>query len=291
MKAKSVSIPKFREKVNEDAVFARNGLIAVSDGAGGGGVFADEWSRYLVDNLPNEPILNFPEFDSWLEHIWEKFYNEHEELAKAQGGLFLNKFYDEGSFATLVAVWKVSESECRWISYGDSVAFCYDRAKGELQHSFSKLADFNNPPYLINCKDPLDEKGFRSGTFKTSKTAVVFCASDALSHLILMLYETWLQTLGSHRYDKEIEDAINAQTRNSQYVKLALGHSPDFDAKMKYFLRLSKREVVFQSGMNNHRDRLKLIADDDYSLAVMDYNDKSFDDCIPTLELDDIYGR
>lgn len=286
MKARNVSIPKFGEKINEDAVFARNKLIAVSDGAGGGGVFADQWSKYLVNNLPDEPIRNFSEFDNWLDGIWEQFYNEHEELAKAQGGLFLNKFYDEGSFATLVAVWKVSETECRWISYGDSVAFCYDRAKGELQHSFTKLADFNNPPYLINCKDPLDEKGFRCGTFKTSKTSVVFCASDALSHLILMLYETWLKTNGSYRYNKEIEDAINAQTRNSQYVKLSLGLNPDFDAKMKYFLRLSKREVEFQSGMNNHRDKLKLVANDDYSLAVMDYNAKAFNDCIPTLEID-----
>ena len=286
MKARNVSIPKFGEKINEEAVFARNKLIAVSDGAGGGGVFADQWSKYLVNNLPDEPIRNFSEFDNWLDGIWEQFYNEHEELAKAQGGLFLNKFYDEGSFATLVAVWKVSETECRWISYGDSVAFCYDRAKGELQHSFTKLADFNNPPYLINCKDPLDEKGFRCGTFKTSKTSVVFCASDALSHLILMLYETWLKTNGSYRYNKEIEDAINAQTRNSQYVKLSLGLNPDFDAKMKYFLRLSKREVEFQSGMNNHRDKLKLVANDDYSLAVMDYNAKAFNDCIPTLEID-----
>ena len=286
MKAKSVSIPKFGEKINEDAVFAKNGLIAVSDGAGGGGVFADQWSKYLVDNLPNEPILHFPEFDSWLDQIWEKFYNEHEELAKAQGGLFLNKFYDEGSFATLVAVWKISETECRWISYGDSVAFCYDRAKGELQHSFSKLADFNNPPYLINCKDSLDEKGFRCGTFKTSKTSVVFCASDALSHLILMLYETGLQTLGSHRYDKEIEEAINAQTRNSQYIKLALDLNSIFDLKMKYFLKLSKNKMIFQSGMSNHRDRLKLVADDDYSLAVMDYDEDAFIDCTPLIIID-----
>ena len=86
MKARCVSIPKFGEKTNEDAAIARNGLIAVSDGAGGGGVFADQWSRYLVDNLPDEPIQNYSEFDNWLDAIWEKFYNEHEELAKAQGG-------------------------------------------------------------------------------------------------------------------------------------------------------------------------------------------------------------
>lgn len=285
MKAKSVSIPKFGEKISEDAVLATNGMIAVSDGAGGGGVYADHWSQYLVANLPNKPIHNFAEFDSWIDSIWEKFYNDHEALAKNQGGLFLNKFYDEGSFATLVAVWKVSESECRWISYGDSVAFCYDRAKGDLQYSFSKLADFNKPPYLISCKDPLDEKGFRSGTFNTSETSVVFCASDALSHLILMDYEVGLQKLGCHKYDTEIEEAINAQTKNSQYIKLALDLNSDYDSKIKYWLKLSKSNMIFRSGMANHRERLKLIADDDYSLVVMDYNEEAFNKCIPQIEI------
>lgn len=285
MKAKSVSIPKYGEKVSEDAILVRNGLIAISDGAGGGGVFADRWSSYLVSNLPDRPIRNFAEFDSWIDGIWERFYNEHEELAKSQGGLFLNKFYDEGSFATLVAVWKVSETECQWISYGDSVAFCYERAKGKLTHSFTRLADFNNPPYLISCKDPLNEKGFRTGTFKITDTSVVFCTSDALAHLILMLYETGLKNLGSHEYDAEIEEAINAETKNSQYIKLALNLNSNFDAKMKYWLKLSKSNMIFRSGMANHRERLKLVADDDYSLAVMDYNEEAFNDCIPFIEI------
>ena len=290
MKAKSVSIPKFGEKISEDAALARNGLIAVSDGAGGGGVFADKWAQYLVAHLPDEPIRSYEEFDSWLDSIWEQFYNEHEQLAKNQGGLLLNKFYDEGSFATLVAVWKVSETECRWISYGDSVAFCYERAKGELQHSFTKLADFNHPPYLINCKDPIDEKGFRSGSFVTSKTSVVFCASDALAHMILMSYEIGLQNMGSHKFDSEIDEAINAQTKNSQYIRLAKNLISDYDSKIKYCVRLSKSNDTFQSGMNNHRLRLKLIANDDYSLAVMDYNEKAFKECIPLINIEQ-YGR
>ena len=286
MKAKSVSIPKFGEKVSEDAVLAKNGLIAVSDGAGGGGVFADKWAKYLVEHLPKSPIYNFQEFDAWIDGIWEKFYNDHEIIAKQQDGLFLNKFYNEGSFATLVAVWKVSETECRWISYGDSVAFCYERANGELQHSFTRLVDFNHPPYLINCKDPLDEKGFRSGSFATSKTSVVFCASDALAHMILMLYETGLQNMGCHKFDSEIEEAINAQTRNSQYIRLAKNLHFFYDSKIKYCVGLSKSSDKFQSGMNNHRQRLKLVAEDDYSLAVMEYNEKAFNECIPLINIE-----
>jgi hypothetical protein len=43
--------------------------------------------------------------------------------------------------------------------------------------------------------------------------------------------------------------------------------------------------MIFRSGMTNHRERLKLVADDDYSLAVMDYDEKAFNDCIPLIEI------
>ena len=97
MKAKGVSISKFEDGVlNEDAVRANPNFIAVSDGAGGGGVFAERWSHYLIYNLPNVPITTFEELDSWIDGIWEQFYNECETWAqKQQDGLFLKKFYDE----------------------------------------------------------------------------------------------------------------------------------------------------------------------------------------------------
>ena len=59
MKPKILSIGKLEEGcINEDAAIARDNMIAVSDGAGGGGLFAERWSRYLLDNLPESPILS-----------------------------------------------------------------------------------------------------------------------------------------------------------------------------------------------------------------------------------------
>ena len=124
------SVGKFETPplINEDAAIANDTkkFIAVSDGAGGGGVYADRWSKYLVDNLPSIAIKSFEELDQWIGSIWEPFYNECELLAKQVGGLLLDKFYDEGSFATLVALWQSSSDKCLWIAYGDSVAFCYN---------------------------------------------------------------------------------------------------------------------------------------------------------------------
>jgi len=259
---RAISIAKFEEGVtNEDATIARNDVIAVSDGAGGGGVFAERWSKYLVERLPNEPVENFEVFDEWIDGIWEPFYNEHEGIAKKEGGMFLNKFYDEGSFATLVAVWKNG----MWVSYGDSVAFCYNRKSKELHHSFSGLADFNNPPYLINCKDPLDENGFRCGKFDVDDDCVVFAASDTLAHYILMMYEV----ANKDKFAEELQEAIDAQTKNSNFVKTAMSiDGLDFEKDViRKLLNCPTWPIL-----KNHIKGLKkkgLIGHDDYSFVIM----------------------
>ena len=259
---RSISIAKIGEGlINEDAAKATGKWIAVSDGAGGGGVFADLWSKYLVDHLPDEPVMDYQTFDAWIDGIWEPFYNECEEIAKREGGMLLNKFYDEGSFATLVAVW----GDGRWISYGDSVAFCYDKKSGKLQHTFGRIIDFNNPPYLINCKDPSDERGFRSGRFDINDDSIVFAASDALAHYILMMYEL------THKngYVKELQEAIDAQTKNSNLIKTAMRlRKVDFAKDVIQKLQ----NCNYPQQMKAHIERLRrlgFIALDDYSLAIL----------------------
>ena len=258
---KALSIAKIDEGlINEDAVIAREGLIAVSDGAGGGGVFADRWSTYLVEHLPNEPITDFKGFDQWIDGIWEPFYNECEAEAQQEGGMLLNKFYEEGSFATIVAVWKSGE----WMSYGDSVAFCYDTKSGRLQHSFGRIADFNNPPYLVNCKDPTDEKGFRSGTFEIGANSIVFAASDALAHYIIMMYEV------ARREDfaDELQEAIDARTKDSNFILTAMGMKKDDFEKDVIGKLLNCNKGNFKRYLQCRRTK-GLIAHDDYSLVIM----------------------
>ena len=258
---RTISLSKFEESIiNEDAAIALKEVIAVSDGAGGGGVFADRWSKYLVEHLSDEPITDYESFDKWIDNIWEPFYNDCEEKAKKEGGMFLNKFYDEGSFATLVAVWKNGQ----WMSYGDSVAFCYNYKNGALQYSFTKLVDFNKPPYLINCKDPLAVEGFRCGKFVMDDDCIVFAASDTLAHYILMIYEV------AHKdvFESELKEAINAQTKNSNFIKTCMSQRKiDFEDVIKKLL-LCKNVGNYKK----HLESLKkkgLIGHDDYTIAVM----------------------
>lgn len=259
---RALSIAKFEEGItNEDAAKATQRWIAVSDGAGGGGVFADGWSSYLVEHLPNEPIMDYMAFDKWIGDIWEPFYNDCEAKAQQEGGMLLNKFYDEGSFATLVAVWNTGQ----WISYGDSVAFCYNRKTGILQHSFTKLADFNKPPYLVNCKDPLNPEGFRSGKFDIDDDCMVFATSDTLAHYILMMYELANQ----NQYVEELQEAIDAQTKNCNFIKTAIR------LRKRNFAKAVMQKLdncKYPSLLKAHIEHLKkwgLIGHDDYSIAIL----------------------
>lgn len=219
IKTRYVSIGKGEKNaLNEDAVIARKNVIAVSDGAGGGGLFADRWSHYLLKHLPAVPINSAEELDSWIGSIWEDYYNRAEASAKQLGGMELDKFYDEGSFATLAAVWYQPDGVCRWIAYGDSVVFHYDYGTKQLRHSFTTLADFDRPPYLINCKDELNPTGFRSGNFVMTDTSFVFVTSDALAHYVLMMYEL----VERAKYATELATAASAASKNGNILKCAL---------------------------------------------------------------------
>lgn len=271
MRKNSISIGKPEKGcINEDAVLARDKMIAVSDGAGGGGLFAERWSAYLLKHLPNTPICSVEELDKWIDNIWEPYYKQCEKAAKSLGGLSLDKFYEEGSFATLVAIWRVSDSQCKWISFGDSVAFHYNYATHVLEYSFGSLADFDKPPYLINCKDELIKEGFRNGTFHTGTDSVVFVASDALAHYIMMMY----QIAAKKQFSGELDIAESNHTKNENFIKTAKARGcTNFEQEvLDKLFRSIESPKKFQRFITNLIKK-GLIAYDDYSLAVLKVNE------------------
>lgn len=264
MKTKCVTLSKEPESVNEDAVMARSSLVAVADGAGGGGVFAERWSEYLLTHLPDKPFASFEQLDNWIERIWEPFFNSCERIAKQRNdGMLLSKFYEEGSFSTLAAIW-ISD-KIRWATYGDSVAFHYDFSSGILQFSFPHLSDFSHPPFLISCKDPLDEKGFRCGEFEAGEKSAFFVTSDALAHYIMMMYMVSKQ----NDYRNELDAVLKSHSRNAIYVETALSmQAIHFDDVVRKLCNCLSNKGNFNRHLAKLR-RLHLLAIDDYSFAAI----------------------
>lgn len=192
-------------------------------------MFADEWSRYLIEHLPKDkPIASFQELDKWVDGIWEPFYDEHEKRAQEGDGILLNKYYNEGSCATIAAAWMTGDKKCKWMAYGDSVVFHYSHQTGILEHSFTRLSNFSNPPMLVSSKDPLEEEGFRCGDFCLDESSVVFVASDALAHYILMMYEL----SRSKDFGEELAEEYLKPSGNSQLLKTAETMRLDFEREV-----------------------------------------------------------
>jgi len=249
--------------VNEDSVLLTDDFLAVSDGAGGGGLFAEKWSAYLLKNLPSTPLTSAEALDAWVDGIWQPFYDEYEAFAKQHGGLTLQKFYDEGSFATLAAVWTSPDNVYKWLTYGDSAVFHYNCATDVLECSISALTDFNAPPFLINYLDKIKPEGVRTGEFHIGKESVVFAATDALSHYILMRYMLSHNAL----YAAELQRAAAAATKNSNFLNAAMS-LPVVD----FYTDVVKKLFLSDYHLTKHLEKMyrdKLIALDDYSVAAI----------------------
>ena len=56
------------------------------------------------------------------------------------------------------------------------------------------------------------------GSLHVDDDCVVFAASDTLAHYILMMYEV----ANKDRFSEELQEAIDAQTKNSNFIKAAM---------------------------------------------------------------------
>lgn len=260
---RSVSLAKLNEgTLCEDSSMSTPSLVAVSDGAGGGGLFSERWSKYLLDNLPDIPFESAEQLDFWVGSIWEPFYEICETDAKRMNGMSLRKFYEEGSYATLAAAW-LENGVAKWITYGDSVVFHYRTSSDELEWSPMNLLKFNEAPFLIGTTSKLSPQGFNKGLFHLSSDSVVFVASDALSHFIIMMYEIrhYLS------YESDLLQAMDTRLKNYNVV---------LTAKTSYSARYKNHIMKIISSSGNRANfarhltallRRGVIWNDDYSLA------------------------
>ena len=211
---------KEANRQNEDAfcVYDKdesNLKISLSDGAGGMGLFAADWSEKLVNNLPQKPFKKVEELSSWMESFWEQFYDEFSQKAKDLGSDYQNKFSQEGSAATFIGLWQ-NENHFDWATYGDSCLSIFSNKTEEKKFQmfpYSKPSDFLNYPFLINVQEECREKGFLNGNFDTKKENVDFIilSSDALSLYILM--KVW-------QYEKPTE-FLELTKQNNKIAELA----------------------------------------------------------------------
>ncbi|RAU20353.1 hypothetical protein CU669_18680 [Paramagnetospirillum kuznetsovii] len=184
-----------RWRQNEDRLrLARipDGLLAaVSDGAGGAGLFCGPWAETLVTRLPKTPIAGVKALNQWMDGFCLGFRAEYAALSKSTPARH-SKFIREGSFATLVAGWlayRQGRVRLRWMGYGDSQMMVFDRSGRQpvLAACYpASLSALERAPFLLNWKDLPRDASFHAGEMMLPDRATVVLASDGIGQYLLL---------------------------------------------------------------------------------------------------------
>ena len=219
-----------KNRKNEDALFVSKQVTAISDGAGGVGILADEWSKTLVTNIPDKPFINAKSIDKWVSFFWEDFYNSHLEELK-EDPWKIRKFEEEGSLATLSALWQVGENKFEYRSYGDSAMFVFNKNTGELkiQNNLKPVNSFTASPPLINWQtEHLPEEYFFPQSIELNSDEEIILATDGIA---MYIHGAWLI------YKDAVDDGISES--KMQKIVDYFGANPITDFA-KWILQLKK---------------------------------------------------
>ena len=167
-------------------------LAAVSDGAGGEGIYCGEWARTLLRNLHSEPIRTNEELNRWLKSFWESFYVEYSAHSKSNPTVH-RKFFIEGSLATLSAVWIVPTSGkffCYGVFCGDSPIFLLRDGESDpaLEMLFpDSVGALNQNPYLINWRSEIESEAVVFlNRFELKRGDVIVLTSDGIGRFLAL---------------------------------------------------------------------------------------------------------
>ncbi|MCC5944524.1 MAG: hypothetical protein JJT94_06280 [Bernardetiaceae bacterium] len=201
---------------NEDAykipIYNTNSLLlegdvfvpfAVSDGAGGTGIFASEWSEHLIKHLPKKPMHTATEVKAWIDKIWEEFYDKYAKMLESDSYSYAvrNKFFEQGSAATIAACW-FDSAKAHWLTYGDSCIFVWDSSAKILESiPYTQAEPFAQNPFLLNwATEAVEPEILQSRSFSLAQEQTFILATDALSLYLILEYirfhkpEAWTKT-------------------------------------------------------------------------------------------------
>ena len=176
----------YKHTVTDDMI-----RFALSDGAGGIGVFNGEWARFLVDN---QPIANYIEEDwqQWLSATSEQFYEHIAPDQTIADSLVLQKFYAVGSFATLLYTW-IDLTNNLILSQGIGDTCLFHLRKETMENyklikifpinSYNSITDF---PKLLNWN--IQHYNW-SNTYQSTlqKGDVIICCTDGMARFFIKM--------------------------------------------------------------------------------------------------------
>lgn len=267
----AISLSKGSPEENEDKFHLRpdEGFISLSDGAGGYGLFADDWATQLTQNITPLHITTKNDFQNNLRNLKIEYFNQKELWLTENSPEYLEKFFREGSAATYIAIhFREDVPQFRAIAYGDSAFFCYRPSTNTLIGSnIINLSVYTQYPVLFDCVDPeIEEKKLFFEYIDYQKGDILLVASDAIAQYLLIEF-----MLQNEIYASELETYLNYPHALANYIyaiKEQRNINPiSFTDLINQFFNFSSADFLayFQTQQTAHT-----IAQDDYTLILLE---------------------
>jgi serine/threonine protein phosphatase PrpC len=258
------SIAKWGETENEDSWFFHHNTscFTLADGAGGVGLFSKEWAQTLAESIEHLPSNN-----GVLKKIHElkiDFYNRQEAFLEKNPEYFSDKFFEEGSAATLLVSQLAEGQKIKTLAYGDSGFFLYHSRENSLETNI-KPDHLIDLPILLNSKEPStreDALFYDELSYEPGDTLIL--VSDALAQYLFLIH------LFECRKHDILDLLLSQQTSVSDKVrKLQRRELFSFFETIQQFKFALTSENSFSEHCKNLFDE-GLIDYDDYTMILVE---------------------
>lgn len=263
MKCYAQTLTKFGEKNNEDSFAIHDNFYVLSDGAGGLGMFAKEWADTLTHNLKH--FTDFNTLETEIHQLKIQFYEKQENFLEHHREYFADKFFTEGSAATLVLAGCI-ENSIHLISYGDSGVFAYNKQTKSLTTNLN--ADIlSSYPELINCiSSNIHSNKWYHKVLCLAKVDYLILASDAVAQYLRLVYAV------NHNEKDFLEQLYSLKTAISSKVEFFLKHKavlPCFDELIQRCIHALASSDTFEQFCKELHEK-QFLDYDDYTLMIIE---------------------
>lgn len=254
--------PEASPNIPEDVIGQRvdGNRVFLADGAGGTGVFAVEWAEFLSAYLPDKPIKSNEVLCKLIDNIWEGFFDYY--IKEAENLKISDKFLEEGSYCTLIALWKTSYNRWEGFVYGDSVLLVYDKEGMIKICSINDINSFNKKPDLLSWKEQPLESAFQLFEIELAPEDTIWLMSDALAQYVLFAYNVINKTEQAVLMNKSGTKLANIIEKMNEIYSDLTQFKRDIIEPIEKSLELNNEFEYLMKTLNNKG----VLAFDDYAI-------------------------
>lgn len=253
-------------------------FYAVSDGAGGCGVYCKEWAKYLAIKVPKNPqLINQSKSIDWFYKISKGFYEEVIAKQDLSDLVLQRKVFKEGSYATLVVCWiDKNTDKLFYSSIGDSCLFYFEKQNEIYQlkaiSSLNQQDDIDDSPNLLNWNIEIKQQ-LPFDSFEIENDFKLILASDSLSKWILLSIAILdFSMISEIHFNKNFINSLQNKKQENRKTNIQVGSNlKDLNGLFDFLKTASKDKDVFKQSMTNLYENSE-IEIDDYSLIYVEGN-------------------